>query len=93
MRCIEDLQQEVVVGSFSECWVGTLGQRPLSGRSSGGISRILLGQARTTGYPNKIAHYTVKNLAIFASPAGMSLTKLSLAGNNLNIPGQGEFGK
>ncbi len=34
-----------------------------------------------------------KLLAIFPSPAGMSLTKLSLAGNNLIIPGQGEFGK
>jgi hypothetical protein len=30
---------------------------------------------------------------LFPSPAGMSLTKLSLAGNNLSIPGQGEFGK
>jgi hypothetical protein len=27
------------------------------------------------------------------SPAGMSLTKLSLAGSNLIIPGQREFGK
>jgi hypothetical protein len=36
--------------------------------------------------------YTVKKeLAIFPSPAGMSLTKLSLAGNILLIPGQGEF--
>jgi hypothetical protein len=33
-----------------------------------------------------------KRLAIFLSPAGMSLTKLSLAGNNLIIPGQGGFG-
>jgi hypothetical protein len=44
--------------------------------------------------------YTVKKrLAVFPSPAGMSLTKLSLAKNNLIkfgnliIPGQGEFGK
>jgi hypothetical protein len=29
----------------------------------------------------------------FLSPAGMSLTKLSLAGNDLIIPDQGEFGK
>jgi hypothetical protein len=37
--------------------------------------------------------YTVKKkLAIFPSPAGMSLTKISLAGNNLIIPGQEEFG-
>ncbi len=33
-----------------------------------------------------------KRLEIFLSPAGMSLTKLSLAGNNLINPGQGEFG-
>ncbi len=33
-----------------------------------------------------------KNLAISPSPAGMSLTKLSLAGKNLIIPDQGEFG-
>jgi hypothetical protein len=31
-------------------------------------------------------------LAVFPSPAGISLSKLFLAGNNLNIPGQGEFG-
>jgi hypothetical protein len=42
-----------------------------------------------------VAHIrTVKKmLAIFPSPAGMSLTKLSLPGNNLKFPGQGEFGK
>ncbi len=34
-----------------------------------------------------------KRLAVFPSPAGMSLTKLSLAGDNLIIPAQGEFGK
>jgi hypothetical protein len=33
-----------------------------------------------------------KMLAIFPSPAGMSLTKLSQAGNYFIIPGQGEFG-
>ncbi len=37
--------------------------------------------------------YTVKMLAVFLSPAGMSLTKLSLAGKNSIILGQGEFGK
>jgi hypothetical protein len=38
--------------------------------------------------------YTVKKgYPFFPSPAGMSLTKLSLAGNNLIIPVQGEFGK
>jgi hypothetical protein len=35
---------------------------------------------------------TVKRLAVFPSSAGMSLTKLSLNGNNLFIPVQGEFG-
>jgi hypothetical protein len=33
-----------------------------------------------------------KWLAEFPSQAGMSLSKLSLAGNHLIIPGQGEFG-
>jgi hypothetical protein len=33
-----------------------------------------------------------KSLTIFPSPAGMSLTKLSLAGNNFIVTGQGEFG-
>jgi hypothetical protein len=38
--------------------------------------------------------YTVKkSLAVFPSPAGMSLTELSLAGNNLSIPCQGVSGK
>jgi hypothetical protein len=37
----------------------------------------------------KILLYTVKK----RSPTGMSLTKLSQAGNNFIIPGQGEFGK
>jgi hypothetical protein len=34
-----------------------------------------------------------KELAIFPSPAGMSLTKLSLGGKNLIIPAQEEFGQ
>jgi hypothetical protein len=34
-----------------------------------------------------------KRLSVFPSQGGMSLTKLSLARNNLNFPGQGEFGK
>jgi hypothetical protein len=33
-----------------------------------------------------------KWLSFFPYPAGMSLTKLSMAGNNLIIPGQREFG-
>jgi hypothetical protein len=36
--------------------------------------------------------YTVKKGSGFPSPAGMSLTKHSLAGKNFIIPGQGEFG-
>jgi hypothetical protein len=36
--------------------------------------------------------YTAKKVIIFLSPAAMSLTKLSVvAGNNLIMPGQGEF--
>jgi hypothetical protein len=34
-----------------------------------------------------------KRLSVFPSPAWMSLTKLSIAWKNSNIPGQGEFGK
>jgi hypothetical protein len=34
-----------------------------------------------------------KGLAVFPSPAGMSLTKLFLGGNNLIFPAQGEFGQ
>jgi hypothetical protein len=44
----------------------------------------------------ELGRFTVhdkKRLATFQSPAGMSLTKLSMAGNNLIIPAQGEFGK
>jgi hypothetical protein len=39
--------------------------------------------------------YTVnQRLAVFPSPARMSLLELSLAGNNvITIPGQGEFGQ
>jgi hypothetical protein len=33
-----------------------------------------------------------KNLAVFPYPAGLLLTKLSLAKNNIIIPGQEEFG-
>jgi hypothetical protein len=34
-----------------------------------------------------------KRFAIFPSPAGMSLTKLSQDGNTLIIPAQGDFGQ
>jgi hypothetical protein len=36
--------------------------------------------------------YKVKKVFVFLVPVGMSLTKLFFAGNNLIIPGQGEFG-
>jgi hypothetical protein len=36
--------------------------------------------------------YTVKKVSDFPVPGWMSLTKLSLAGNSLIIPCQGEFG-
>ncbi len=36
--------------------------------------------------------YNVKKVSFSRPPAGMSLTKLSLAENTLIIPGQGEFG-
>jgi hypothetical protein len=42
---------------------------------------------------SRINLHRKKRLDIFQSPAGMSLTKLSLAGKNFIIPGQGEFGK
>jgi hypothetical protein len=38
-------------------------------------------------FPSPATYTVKKKLAIFPSPAGMSLTKLSLAGNNLVIPG------
>jgi hypothetical protein len=43
-----------------------------------------------TGYKDKLRCY--KRVTIFPSPAGMSLTKLSLACNNRIIPCQEEFG-
>ncbi len=39
----------------------------------------------------KITTHCKKGLAVFPAPAGMSLTKLSLGGNNLIFPAQGEF--
>jgi hypothetical protein len=41
----------------------------------------------------KISYTVKKRLEPFPSPAGMSLTKLSLVGNKMSIPAQGEFGK
>jgi hypothetical protein len=39
-----------------------------------------------------MAQKVKKRFAVFPSPAGILLTKLSKAGNNLIIPGQGEYG-
>jgi hypothetical protein len=62
-------------GSERECWA-----------ACNGLKLLLLLQLMQLCSP-----YTVKKrLAIFPSPTGMSLTKLSLAGNNLMILGQGE---
>ena len=38
-------------------------------------------------------HAPSKNFSIFLSSAGMSLTKVSLSGNNFMISAQGDFGK
>ncbi len=46
-------------------------------------------ELRLTG----IVLHCEKRFVIFPSPAGMSLTKLSLDGNSLIIPVQGEFGQ
>jgi hypothetical protein len=43
------------------------------------------------GYMSQTLHCK-KGYLFFPSPAGMSLTKLSLAGNKVIVPGQGDFG-
>jgi hypothetical protein len=44
-------------------------------------------------FPHSLGEVHCKKLlTIFPSPAGMSLTKTFLAGNNLIIPRQEEFG-
>jgi hypothetical protein len=45
------------------------------------------------GLDEEMRIHCKKRLTIFPSPVGMSLTKLSLAGNILIIPGEGELGK
>jgi hypothetical protein len=57
---------------------------------SGNQVRFIMTQSPDTA-PLNLTLHNKKRLPIFSSPAGM-LTKLSLAGNNLIIPGQGEFG-
>jgi hypothetical protein len=54
------------------------------------VSRVL--GAATGGYLEVKLHCKKRFTKIFPSPAGMSLTKLSLAGNNLIIPDRREFG-
>jgi hypothetical protein len=53
-----------------------------------------LSSSQPGGPPNWVSPlHCKKRLADFPSQAGTSLTKLSLAGNYLIIPGQGEFSK
>ncbi len=54
------------------------------------VSPCMVSRSRVPCRLNSHIHCK-KMLSIFPSPAGMSCTKLSLAGNNLVIPGQGEF--
>jgi hypothetical protein len=54
------------------------------GEEEGTVYRVV---PRERGYSNTVK----KKLTIFPSPAGMSLTKLCLAGNNGINPVQGEF--
>jgi hypothetical protein len=68
----------------------------MGGRSyydGSGCQEEIIAGSMETGGPALHLDYTVKKkMIVFPVPAGMSLTKLSLAGNNLIIPGQGEFG-
>ncbi len=48
--------------------------------------------ARRSECLQRIYHTLLKRLATFPSPAGMSLTKLSLGGNTHFVTGQEEFG-
>jgi hypothetical protein len=59
-----------------------------------GAARLSVGELGVIGTRkwaiDKIVHCK-KELAVFPSPAGMSLIKLFLGGNNLIFPVQGEF--
>jgi hypothetical protein len=61
-------------------------------------ARIFKTKRGTRGWDDKFSRYNPvglhckKRISSFPSPAGISLTKLFLARNNLIIPGQGEFG-
>ncbi len=65
-------------------------------RSDTAVFLLVRGLQRPLGVSMDISSidkiHCKKRLAIFLSQAGMSLTKLSLAGHNLIIPDQEEFG-
>jgi hypothetical protein len=90
----------VYMYSYSQLRSGTKRKRDMSSKERKFPEKresVHMGSLRRS-INQRIYHlcYTVhckKILAVFPSPAGMSLTKLSLAGNNLIISGQGEFGK
>jgi hypothetical protein len=50
------------------------------------------GKIGTRAYNKNASIHCKKGYNFFSSPAVMSQTKLSLAGHNLILPGQGEFG-
>jgi hypothetical protein len=62
-------------------------RRKKQGQESPLMNRNYWGRSRM-----KMKVHCKKRLTIFPSPTGMSLTKLSLARNNIIIPGQREFG-
>jgi hypothetical protein len=57
------------------------------------VYKILYGDWRHPKAAKRAYRYTVKRVIVFFVPGrDVTITKLSLAGNNLIIPGQGEFG-
>jgi hypothetical protein len=54
------------------------------------MQEIQTKEERYTGKGKRKQILCKNRLAFFTSPAGMSLTKLSLAGNNSIFPGQGK---
>jgi hypothetical protein len=71
---------------YNQFPVSTLSQRPL--KNTGSQSEAALDWSMIK---YAIVHCK-KMLSVFPSPTGMSLTKLSLPGNNLISPAQEEFG-
>ncbi len=63
------------------------------GRYCASFQRVTYKDGNTFSRTFKGTVHCKKRLAIFPSPAGTSLTKLSLAGNNLIISRQAEFSK